>query len=61
MARGMRSWAMRRLERRIRQEWQEYDHHPEVKLKWPRRADSTGADQNVRPFVQVNFYRQPRR
>jgi hypothetical protein len=61
MARGVRDWATRSIERRIRKEWSRYDHHPEVKLRWSRRGDAADGPQTVRPIVQVNFYRQPRR
>ncbi len=48
----MRSWAARRVEQRLRDEWNTYDHHPEVKLK--------RIQPGVAPTIQVNFYRHPR-
>jgi hypothetical protein len=60
MAHGMRDWATRRIERRIRKEWNSYDQHPQVRMHWFRRDDSRD-ERNTRPWVQLNFYRHPRR
>jgi len=60
MTRGLGNWAARRLEKRIRHELESYEHSPEVKWKWFRRADSPARTQNFRSLVQVNFYRYPR-
>ena len=54
-------WAARRLERRVRAEFANFEDPPEVKWKWFRRADTSSRTQNFRSLVQVNFYRQPRR
>jgi hypothetical protein len=48
----MRSWAARRVERRLRDEWNTYDHRPEVKLAAFQRGEA--------PTIQVNFYRHAR-
>jgi hypothetical protein len=59
MARTIGRWVARRVERRLRDEWDSYDHRPEVKLNWSR-GQSPAALQNPRSLVQVNFYRHPR-
>jgi hypothetical protein len=61
VARGLGKWAKRRLEDRIRREFEAYEHTPEVKWKWFRRADAPSRTQNFRSLVQVNVYRHPRR
>jgi hypothetical protein len=61
LARGLGSWAARRLEKRFRQELESYEQPPEVKWKWFRRADPSSRPQVFRSLVQVNFYRYPRR
>lgn len=48
----MRAWAARRVEQRLRDEWDSYDHRPEVKLR------RLGA--GITPTIQVNFYRHGR-
>jgi hypothetical protein len=53
IARRMRAWASRRVEKRLRAEWDSYDHRPEVRLKGFQGGDA--------PTIQVNFYRHPRR
>jgi hypothetical protein len=60
VTRGVRTWAAQRVERRIRKEWEAYDHRPELKLIGSRRAESPGDQKTRRPIVQMNFYRQPR-
>ena len=50
----MRTWAARRVEQRLRDEWNTYDHRPEVKLK----GIPAGL---IVPTIQVNFYRHPLR
>ena len=56
----MRTWAERLIERRLRAEWEEYRHSPEVKGRLFRRDSSQPRTQNFRSLVQVNFYRAPR-
>jgi hypothetical protein len=54
MARTVSKWVTRRLERRLREEWNTYDHRPEVKVNPFRRHGDA-------PAIQLNFYRHPRR
>jgi hypothetical protein len=64
VADSVRRWASRRVERRMREEWEAYrqspGHPPEVKARWFRRHGSLPRTQNFRSLIQVNFYRAPR-
>jgi hypothetical protein len=53
MSEAMRRWVSQRMERRLREEWDTYDHRPEVKVNPFRRGDAA--------TIQLNFYRHPRR
>jgi hypothetical protein len=61
MAHAMRDWATRRLERRLVKEWKSYDHRPNLRMNLFRRDATRDTERNTRPWVQLNFYRHPRR
>jgi len=59
----MRDWAQRRLERRLRAEWNAWRRSSdmEIRPRWFRRESGPQRTQNFRSLVQVNFYRTRRR
>jgi hypothetical protein len=60
MLQKLRLAAVASAERRLRREWQTYQHPPETRMQWWWRDPGPVRTQNFRSLVQVNFYRQPR-
>lgn len=65
MTQRLQGWMLRRLQKRIAREWQDYEHTPKVSLgPWRRRRSGHGDTQVYRSLVQIHFHpraRAPRR
>jgi hypothetical protein len=57
MLRGLKNWAARQIEKRVRAEWDEYRGQPEVRTRLFKRGAREAGTHVSRSFIEINFHK----